>query len=96
MTAAELVRYNLARLVRESGRRVVDIAIQAWPLPVHVPETWGWPWPPEVSARCTKLRRYLGEVLRDGEPVTIPLEELDNLARALDCKRADFLQEPQN
>lgn len=91
MTASELARYNLARLVAASGRDPKDVAIRAWPNTARM----GSPlWQSTVIARHQKLRRYLGEKLRDGEPVTIPLDELDNLARALEVPRAEFLREP--
>jgi hypothetical protein len=93
MTTAELARYNLARLVAASGRKIVDVAIRAWPLPERVTASR---WRIETEQRRRKLARYLGELLRNGKPVTIPLDEIGNLAHALDVDAAEFFREPAN
>jgi hypothetical protein len=93
MTTAELARHNLVRLVTASGRKPEDIAIRAWPLPERVTASR---WRVDVEQRRRKLARYLGELLRNGKPVTIPLEEIGNLAAALEVDAAEFFREPTN
>lgn len=86
MTCAELARYNLARLVAESGREHEDIAIRAWPMP---PLATGKRRLAHVEVRRKKLRRYLA-----GE-VTISWEAVDALARALEVHPVDFFRPRQ-
>jgi transcriptional regulator with XRE-family HTH domain len=85
MTAAELVRYNLARLVLTCGRPPADLAIIAWPMPERLSAKM---WAADVATRRQRLARY-----SNGE-VRPTLEALDDLARALGCKVAEFFREP--
>lgn len=85
MTAADLIRHNLARLVRESGHDVSRIAVRAWPIGDDRPADM---WHRDVDTRRQKLARYLDGSVRPS------FEALDDLARALGCTRAEFLREP--
>jgi hypothetical protein len=87
MTAAELVRYNLGRLVEASGRDPVDIAIAAWPLP-HLRAGEQWRLGEYRAGRRKRLTRILAGRTRASNAA------LEGLARALGCKLADFYQEP--
>lgn len=93
MTAAELARYNLARLVRESGRDPKDIVVAAWPLSPDIRTAARRRI--EVENRRRKLARYMGEYLRDGKHIEIPLAELDALAPALGVRLQEFFADPQ-
>jgi hypothetical protein len=87
MTAAELVRYNLARLIRESGRDPTDIALRAWPLTERVGVRR---WSDLKRVRVKRLGRYLSG---KHKPSDLALEAL---ARALGCTKFDFYREPPN
>ncbi len=87
MTAADLVRYNLARLIRESGRDPTDIALVAWPMPDLVGVRR---WSEHKRERVRRLGRYLAG---KHKPSDLALEAL---ARALGCTKFDFYREPAN
>jgi hypothetical protein len=89
MTAAELVRYNLARLIRESGRDPTDIALVAWPMPDLQPgQTWR-----HGEHRRTRVRRLGRYLSGKHKPSDLALEAL---ARALECTIFEFHREPPN
>jgi hypothetical protein len=92
MTAAELVRYNLTRLIRESGRDPTDIALRAWPLSSRL-RLSSKEWAASKLVRTRRLARYLAGQT-DDRPGRPSLEALDDLARALKCKVSDFFREP--
>jgi hypothetical protein len=89
VTAAELVRYNLARLIRESGRDELDIALAAWPLPM-LSDGERWRLPEYRAGRKKRLARILASSKRPSDAA------LEDLARALGRKLSDFYQEPAN
>ncbi len=94
MTAGELVRYNLARLVAASKREIVDVAMLAWPMPERKTVKL---WRVDSDVRRRRLARLLAEPTDDGHrsrATTPTLEVLDDLARALGCKLTDFFREP--
>jgi transcriptional regulator with XRE-family HTH domain len=87
MTAAELVQYNLTRLVEASGRDPVDIAIVAWPMPDFGPAPVRR-WSEHKKARAKRLARYMS-----GKH-TPPKAALDDLARALEVPVSAFFRLP--
>jgi transcriptional regulator with XRE-family HTH domain len=87
MTSAELVRYNLTRLVEASGREPVAVALAAWPLPES------------ASARLLGLRRRdrTKRLLRYMSGKREPSKAaLDDLARALEVPVIEFFRPQQN
>jgi hypothetical protein len=85
MTAAELVRYNLVRLVEASGRDPVDIALVAWPMPEKVSALL---WANRKKSRAKRLARYMA-----GKHCP-PKAALDDLARALEVPVSAFFRLP--
>ena len=84
MTAPELIRYNLERLIAADGRDLVDIAVAAWPVPDGA--TADQTWRHVETARQRLLRARKSGAAR----------HLAGLARALGCKLEAFLREPAN
>jgi hypothetical protein len=85
MTAAELVRYNLVRLVQASGRTPAAVALAAWPVPESAsPRLRGL----RRRARTKRLTRYMS-----GKH-TPPRAALDDLARALEVPVSAFFRLP--
>lgn len=88
MTAAELFRYNLERLLMRSKNLPLSVALTAWPLPDGLTPHEAYL---ETESRRLNLRR-----LRSKSRRSVPFADLDALASALGCKPADFFRPPRN